>query len=139
MIGIVCIKILNTIVNHKHGGLIVFNLDRWLSRSTAEKAALKGAMPWRWWSSAGTKLSEDYRVINVIMVCVAVAVAPMSPIVSVITGISAMGVGLPIGPSLSGRHLQTSGANLAPTSAHSEAHDGCRAGEWEIGRRHRGP
>ena len=77
--------------------MIFFSLDRSLSQSTLEKAADKGPMPWRWWSSAGTKLSEDYRVIIVIMVCVVVAVAPMSPIVSVITGIIAVGVGLPIG------------------------------------------
>ena len=76
--------------------MIILNLDRSLSRGTVEKAADTGAMPWRWRSSTGTKLSEDYRRMIIIIVCAAVVVAPTSPIVSVITSIIAMGVGLPI-------------------------------------------
>ena len=76
MIGIVCIKILNTIVNRKHGGMIIFNVERWLSRST------------------GAKMTGAYRTRIIIMECVAVVVAPMSPIVSVITGIIVVGVRL---------------------------------------------
>jgi hypothetical protein len=66
----VWIKILNIIVNRKHGELIVFNVDRWLSRGTVEKVALKGTVPWRWWCSAGMKMTEDDRRIMIIMVCV---------------------------------------------------------------------
>jgi hypothetical protein len=62
MIGIVCIKILNTILSHKHGGHTTLN------GCTVEKVALTGAMP-----------------------CVVVVVVPTSVIVSVITGIIVMG------------------------------------------------
>ena len=76
--------------------MIILSLDRSLSRGTVEKPAEKGAMPFRWCSSSGTKFREDYRTMNIMIVCAAVVVVPTSPIVSVITNIIAMGVGLPI-------------------------------------------